>query len=253
MAELSLSGKGEAQSKSAAAQAPGGVDGPAFNTKALLGKALGLTALALAAAALCSVPGVRRWFDHGGPLADWIRSLGSWGALVFVAASSVLILAGVPRLLLCVVAGVLYQFWGGLATSLAASMISYYLAFHWIRGRRHQGIRRESLPKSLGFLAGNPGMAGVILSRCIPAPGMLVTTALALSSVSDGVYLAGSAIGLIPEAAPAVLCGALQRSDLKKWISAAGYATLGIVGLWLVIHALVRRQGRKRAAAEGRG
>jgi len=50
MAELSLSGKGEAQSKSAAAQAPGGVDGPAFNTKALLGKALGLTALALAAA-----------------------------------------------------------------------------------------------------------------------------------------------------------------------------------------------------------
>jgi uncharacterized membrane protein YdjX (TVP38/TMEM64 family) len=218
---------------------------PAVDSKALLVKALGITALAIVASGFCSLPSVRVWFDHAGPLADWFRSLGNLGILVFVFVSSALILVGVPRLLLCVVAGVLYKFWLGLGVSLVGSMISYYIAFNWIRGRKHKGINRTALPKSLSLLAGNPGLAGVIIGRCIPAPGMLVTTALALSNVSDGVYLFGSAIGLIPEAIPAVLCGALQRSDLKKWISTAGFATMGVVVAWVIIHVLIRRYSKK--------
>ena len=221
-------------------------DDPRVNTRAVLGKALILLALAVAGAMIYYTTPVKDYFDKAGPVSQWFRALGGLGMVVFILGEAVLILLGVPRLLLCPVAGALYGFWIGLAVSLAGTMISYYIGFIWIRGRQHHGLNRTALPRQLAFLAGDPGISGVIIGRLVPAPGMLVTMALALSNVSDGAYLLGSAIGLIPEAVPAVLAGVMQ-DDFGKWGKMAGIAFLCLVVAWLLIHYVSRRFALQKA------
>ena len=203
----------------------------------------------VALAVFACVPDLKKsFFDPDGPLARWLRGLNGYGIVVFSTASAVLILIGVPRLLLCVIAGALYGFWIGLVASLVSSVISYYAAFAWIRGRRHQGLEKSVLPKQLAFLAGNPGLMGVMISRVVPAPGMLITLALALSNVSLGAYLLGSAIGLIPEAIPAVLLGSMGK-DFTRWGKMAGLVVIGIFILWFFIHQTTRRLARAKIEA----
>jgi uncharacterized membrane protein YdjX (TVP38/TMEM64 family) len=218
---------------------------PKVKTTALLAKAVLLLLLAVVGAVLYRVTPLKEWLAPAGRGAEWFRGLGAYGVVLFGLSSSGLILLGVPRLLLCPLAGALYGFWAGLSISLVATMISYYIGFLWIRGRAHHGIDRAALPKRLAFLAGDPGFTGVVLGRLVPVPGMLVTMALAVSNVSDWAYILGSGIGLIPEAVPAVLLGIMQ-DDFRKWGRMAVIAMLCTVGAWLVLHYLVKRSGKKR-------
>lgn len=218
---------------------------PPVNTRAVLVKSLILLVLAILGAVIYATTPLKDWLGKAGPVGQWFRSMGGAGVVLFAFGSMVLILAGVPRLLLCPLAGALYGFWLGLAVSLAATMASYYVGFLWIRGRQKHGLDRPSLPSQLAFLAGDPGFSGVVIGRLAPAPGMLVTLALALSNVSTLSYVFGSAIGLIPEAVPAVLAGVMQ-DDFRKWGWLAVIALFCIVGGWLVLHFLVQRH---RAAA----
>ena len=157
-------------------------------------------------------------------------------------AMSVLIVVGVPRLLFCPLAGALFGFWGGLGVSIAGTMVSYYAAFRIIRGRRGKTDTVRPMHPKLAFLAGQPGLAAVIVSRILPVPGMLVTIALAMCSVRTNVYLLGSFVGLVPEAAPLVLLGAgILQAGAETPIKLALAALVCILVAWLAIHYLVRR------------
>lgn len=213
---------------------------PSINLKAVLFKSLALLLLAAIGTILYATTPLKDWLGKAGPVCQWFRNLGGFGVALFVVGSTILILTGVPRLLLCPLAGVLYGFWLGLAASLVATMASYYVGFLWIRGRNRQGVPRPALPKQLSFLVGDPGFTGVVIGRLVPAPGMLVTLALALSNVSSISFLLGSAVGLIPEAVPAVLAGVLD-TDFHKWGRLAAIALLFILGGWLLLHYLVLR------------
>jgi uncharacterized membrane protein YdjX (TVP38/TMEM64 family) len=155
---------------------------------------------------------------------------------------SLLIVVGVPRLLFCPLAGALFGFWGGLAVSVAGTMISYYAAFQVIRGRRVNADETPPLPPKLAFLAGQPGLAAVVVSRMLPVPGMIVTVALAMCNVRVRVYLLGSFLGLFPEAAPLVLLGAgILHADAEAPIKLGLAAFVCILVAWLAIHYLLRR------------
>jgi uncharacterized membrane protein YdjX (TVP38/TMEM64 family) len=224
---------------------------PPVNTRAVLVKSLVLLVLAVLGAILYATTPLKDWLGKAGPVGVWFREMGFFGLLLFTVAASVLILAGVPRLLLCPLAGALYGFWIGLAASLAATMASYYVGFIWIRGRQKHGLDRPSLPHQLAFLAGDPGFSGVVIGRLAPAPGMVVTLALALSNVSTLSYILGSAIGLIPEAVPAVLAGVMEN-DFHKWGRMAVIALFCIVAGWLVLHYLVQRHKARTTASSVR-
>ncbi len=217
---------------------------PPVNTKAVLIKAAIIFFVALLVILLYQFTPLKEWVGKAGPLAHWFRDLGASGVVLFGLLSVALIFIGVPRTLLCPLAGALYGFWGGLGVSVVSTMVSYYVGFLWIRGRRHQGLPRTDLPARLAFLAGDPGFSGVVIGRLVPVPGMLVTMALALSSVSDWAYLGGSALGLIPEAVPAVLLGVMQ-DDLRKWGQLAVVALLVVVAGWLTLHYLVKRHAKR--------
>jgi len=213
---------------------------PRVNTTAILTKAMILFLVAVAVYVLYKTTPLQEWLDKTGPVKQWIVHLGEWGVVVFILSSIMFILLGVPRLLLCPLMGALYGFWWGLLISLASTMASYYIGFLWIRGRARHGIDRAALPRQLAFLAGDPGFVGVIVGRLIPLPGMVVTTALAVSNVKKRHYLLGSLIGLIPEGVPAVLAGAFD-GNLKKWGTLAAIALLCIALAWLALHLSVKR------------
>lgn len=186
------------------------------------------------------------WLEPAGALARWLDQLGAAGVLAFVVTMAVCILVGVPRLLFCPIAGALYGFWSGLALCLAGSMASYYAVFLLLRGR--EGRPRVALHPRLAFLDDDPGLAGVVLARLLPLPGMVSTVGLSASGVGHRDYLVGSLIGLVPEAVPLILLGtgALQ-TDPTRIARLAVTALLCVLVSWLLIRHLL---GRRSATAD---
>ena len=185
---------------------------------------------------------LRDWFQPAGRAADWVRGHGAWGAVVFTAAMSALILVGVPRLLFCPIAGALYGFWVGLGLCIVGTGSSYYLAFAFIRGRSEASGRPKVLHPRLAFLARDPGFIGVMAARMIPVPGMVATLGLSLSGVSHRNYMIGSVIGLIPEAAPLVLLGAgILHADWLSFLKLAVPVIICVVLMQLALRHLARR------------
>jgi uncharacterized membrane protein YdjX (TVP38/TMEM64 family) len=209
---------------------------------AILGKALVFLAIAVAGAVACRFTPLKEWLQPAGQAAAWVRQTGFWGTAVFLLGMSVLIVMGVPRLLFCPPAGALFGFWVGLGLSIAGTMVSYYAVFRVIRGRRTNGEGTPRLHPKLAFLAGQPRLPAVIVSRMVPVPGMIVTLALSMSNVRTRDYLLGSLLGLIPEAVPLVLLGAGMLSPgAEKPITLATAAIVCILVAWLAIHHLVKR------------
>jgi uncharacterized membrane protein YdjX (TVP38/TMEM64 family) len=214
----------------------------AVQFKVVLVKAAVLLVIAMAGAVAYRFTPLKEWLQPAGQAASWVRETGLWGAAIFLLGMSVLILVGVPRLLFCPVAGAVFGFWGGLGISIAGTMISYYTAFRVIRGRRTNGDVTPPLHPKLAFLAGHPGLPAVTVSRMVPVPGMIVTLALSMSNVRTRIYLLGSLVGLIPEAAPLVLLGAgLLNPGAETLIKLGIGAFVCILVAALAIHYLVRR------------
>lgn len=215
----------------------------------VLKKALVLLALTAVGVVLYRTTPVAEWFAPAGEAARWIAELGAVGVVAFFAVMVLAVLFGVPRLLFCPIAGALFGFWAGLALSVGGSLLSYYAVFLFLRGRYYGTRPPLRLPRRLAVLGQDPGFGGVVLARLLPLPGMVVNVALALSSVRHRAYLGGSALGLVPEAAPLVLLGAgLLSGDPKQLVELAMLALVVVVGAWFGIQWLVRR--RLRAAAE---
>ena len=215
---------------------------PAVRAGPLLIKALIFLAIAVAGATAYRFTPLKDWLQPASEAAAWVRQSGFWGAAAFLLGMSVLIVAGVPRLLFCPLAGALFGFWGGLAVIIAGTMASYFAVFQVIRGRKLNPDNAPPLHPKLAFLAGRPGLAAVIVSRMLPVPGMVVTVTLAMCNVRAAVYLMGSFLGLIPEAAPLVLLGAGVLHPAAETPVKLGLATLiCILVAWLAIHYLLRR------------
>lgn len=223
---------------------PAAARAPRLGPRVLLIKALLLGVLALAGAALARIPVVREWLAPAGHLAPLLNQLGGTAIPAFILGSALLIGIGVPRLLFCPLAGAAFGFWEGLLISTVATMLAYLVTFLFVRGRLRERDTEWTPPPQLAFLRHDPGLPGVIVARLAPVPGMIATVALSLSPVSRRTYLAGSLIGLIPEAVPLVLLGAgLLEGNPRQlaWLGAG--AILLILGCYLLMRRLVRRFG----------
>ncbi len=210
----------------------------------LLIKAAVLAGLALVGALLARTPWVREWLGPGGTLSQELRHLDLAAYPIFIAGSGLLIAVGVPRLLFCPVAGAAFGFWQGLVISTTSTMLAYIATFAFVRGQLADREKPWMLPVRLEFLKRDPGVAGVILTRLIPVPGLIGTLALALSPVRKRTFLAGSLIGLVPEAVPLLLLGAglLEGSPRQLAWTFAGGLVLVMVCLGLIRHLISKHR-----------
>ena len=201
-----------------------------------------LAAVVAALLAIVYLSPLRAYLGHARDLSESIRRLGLLAPLAMTLGVAALVAVGVPRLLFCFISGMAFGFWWGLLWAQLGTLLGNYVMFmlarrgahNWAqqylsrRGRLHDFIRQESI-------------AGVILARQLPLPGLVINLACGLLPLRHRDYLLGTLIGQLPQAVPATLLGAgtLQTSFLHS----TGLIALAVVcalALWLALRWLLR-------------
>jgi uncharacterized membrane protein YdjX (TVP38/TMEM64 family) len=166
-----------------------------------------------------------------------------WGMAGFVALGAAASAAGLPRQAVAYAAGYAFGLWAGMPLALAAQLLGCALDVVWARAvarrwarawlARHAGGRLRRLDE---FLGANPFAATVML-RLLPVGNNLALNLLAgVSSVAALGFLAGSAVGYLPQTLMFVLVGTGVHLDRTAEIGlgAALFAASAAVGLLLL-------------------
>lgn len=186
-------------------------------------------------------------------LQDDIASLGRLGPLVFVLVLALVTALGVPRLLLFPVGGLAFGLWAGLLWCLAGSLAGAYAAFLYAR-HAGRGVVAKKWPAALRMSATleGRGFLTVALLRQLPAPGHLTNIFLGISPVGHAAFLAGTLLGALPSAVPAIMVGssALQAGQNERLLYLG--TALGVLALvWIGGTIFVSRAGlMPRATAD---
>ncbi len=180
------------------------------------------------------------WIDRN------IRGHGLAGELLFVAVGAGLTAIGLPRQAVSFLGGYAFGFLVGTGLALAASVTGCIVAFVYARmlGRATVRARFSRRVERIDtFLRDNP-MSTAILIRLLPVGSNALTNlAAGVSGVALAPFVAGSAIGYVPQTVIFALLGSGIRLD-PEWrigASVALFVASGMLGVWLY-----RRYRRRR-------
>jgi uncharacterized membrane protein YdjX (TVP38/TMEM64 family) len=204
-----------------------------------------LTLLAIGAALLLVIHAtpfgehVRNWDS----LTDLFKAGGINAQIYFLVISTVLIMAGTPRLLFCTLGGFAFGFWEGLLWSTCSSLIGSFLTFRAARwgGRawltEHFGRRRFFAR----IVHAQPTVASVALIRMLPVSNVIINVGLALSHVGNRAFVVGSVLGFLPQGVVAVIIGSGMAENVP-WAGAAQIAIAGVLLLAIFFWTLRHRR-----------
>ncbi len=167
-----------------------------------------------------------------------IRSQGLKGVLIFVAVGWGVTSVGLPRQLVAFLGGYAFGFITGTVLALAATTLGCITAFlfarvlarDWVAGKISDRIRRID-----GFLSENP-FSMTLLIRFLPlGSNFLTNLAAGVSSVSWAPFVAGSALGYIPQMLVFALVGSGISLDpeLRISLSVVLFVGSGMIGITL--------------------
>lgn len=179
--------------------------------------------------------------------AEWIRTLGFAGALIFIVAFVLAALISLPASVFAAAAGLVYGFAGGAVVALTgavcASTLGFLLARHVFRDRIEAYARTHQKFAAIDRALGEQGWKIVGLLRLSPVmPLGLSTYLFGVTSVAFWPYVIPSALGVIPGTLMYVYLGAVggigvagtkhQRSSLEWALMLAGLlATVAVTVL----------------------
>ena len=201
-----------------------------------------------------------RWGGQYVPqFTGWVRDLGPWAPVVFIAGYIVAAVVGIPGSLLTLAAGAIFGLWSGVlfvfvgATlgSSAAFLVSRYLARRIVERRVAGNARFQSIDRAIAA----DGRKIVFLLRLSPVfPFTLLNYALGLSRVRFADYLVAS-VGMLPGTVLYVYYGKLA-GDVAAIAGGvapargAGYYTVLGLGLaaTIAVTAIITRSARRALA-----
>jgi uncharacterized membrane protein YdjX (TVP38/TMEM64 family) len=180
-----------------------------------------------------------------------LPQLGAWVYPLAIVVVATLLACGIPRLPIHAAGGMIFGFGVGLAVTMVGAILGHYGVFLFIRwGGRDWLLQRSVKARKWAGAMQDQGFVAVLLARQLPAHAMFINIALALSHVTHGQFLGGTAIGLLPEAIPATLIGAgLVTSSLK---GSAGYFTFAAAAfavIWIAGGVVFRAHRARQAAS----
>lgn len=190
------------------------------------------------------------WVDR------WVLGQGLLGDLVFVAIGAAATAAGAPRQGVAFLGGYALGVVQGTVLSLAAQVVGCALSYLWARAvgrgwaeRRLAGRFGHRLRPLRDVLAGSPFNATLAL-RLLPVGNNLALNLLAgMAGISLLPFLAGSAIGYLPQTVVFALLGKGIRVD-GAWQLGLG---IGLFVVSAVIGLLLLRQHQAGRALEDEG
>jgi len=195
---------------------------------------------------------IRHWLTDSRRVGEALSSVGIWTYPTCVVAVAALVACGVPRLLLCGVAGMILGFWRGLTVVQLGTLLGYYGVFLFIRwGGRDWALRRWPALQKWADLVHDHGLMGVILLRQLPIHGTFINLGLGLSRVKHRHFLIGTLIGSLPEAIPATLAGAgLVKASMKATAGYLGIAAAALAVIWIGCGYLMRAMHHSRSGSD---
>ena len=226
--------------------------------------AAGLLRFVLSAAALVSGAWAVRHFGLLQRLPEaleWFRSLGPWGAVVFVVVYVLACVCFVPASLLTLGAGAIFGVGlGGLCVSAGATLgatasflIGRFLARDWVARR----IGTNARFKAVDAAVGREGWKIVLLLRLSPLfPFGLLNYGLGVSRVRLGDFVLASWAGMLPGTVLYVYLGSLlgttlwQGGPVRRERTPAEWAFYGVGLLATVVVTVHVTRVAKRALAE---
>lgn len=216
----------------------------------LLVLAAGLVLGGVLLRALGATPGTE-WVDR------YIRGQGLAGQAAFVLAGAAASAAGIPRQAVAFLGGYAFGAAAGTGLALAAQLAGAALAFGWARlvgrawaARRLSGRFGARLRPLHAALVGNP-LGATLALRLLPVGNNLALNLLAgMAGIALLPFLAGSALGYLPQTLVFALLGKGVRVDGAWQLGLSAVLLAGSVGLGLW---LLRRHRAGRALAEEPG
>lgn len=167
-----------------------------------------------------------------------VRGRGLTGGALFVGAAALFIAVGLPRQVMCFLGGYAFGLIEGSAWSLLASVLGGAAAFYYARllGRDLIRVRFSQKARRIDdFLHEHP-FSMALLIRLLPVGSNLVTNlAAGVSSTSAFGFLAGSALGYVPQTVIFALVGSGIGIDpqLRIGLGAVLFVASGALGLHL--------------------
>lgn len=225
---------------------------PAFRAlpPRILAKGLAMIVLLVLAGWAMQKLGVGRMLDTG-----WVdtavKGRGAEGAALFLAIGGAAMAIGLPRQIVCFLAGYAGGLGYGTVLALAASLLGCALAFFTARLLGREVVSRW-LPGRMrqidGFLGRNP-FTTTVLIRFLPVGNNLLTNLVAgVSAVRPLPFLAGSVVGYVPQTIVFVLLGSGVAVEpvARIGLSVALFLASALLGV-----ALFRRMPRPEAGEPG--
>lgn len=161
---------------------------------------------------------LKSWLEQGQAIKDELALFGLAAPLVFALTAAALTAVGVPRLLVCSLAGIVFGFAWGLLWSQLATVLGSYATFLFVRWRgRDYTLAHFPRLKRFTRKLENRGLLSVLLLRQLPMNGFYNNIFLGLTPVSHRDFLLGSLLGFLPLGLTACLIGAgLIQADFTR-------------------------------------
>lgn len=202
---------------------------------------------------------------HLTPLKQYVTNMQYWkdamdrfgvlGSIVFTLACTGLIAMGIPRLVFCAAAGMLFGFWEGFAVGQFSALFGSYLTFVFARwGGREWVAGKVENRRHLKDLLRHPSIFTVFLVRQLPIAGIVPNLVLGVTPVRHRVFLLGSFLGYLPSSAMVAMIGSgLGKHSLARSMGQITMAMLGLgIASAIVWHLRRKLMGSKRTSQTAR-
>ena len=178
---------------------------------------------------------------------SWLAETGYAAPAVFTLAAALLTAIGMPRLLLCTLAGVIFGFTWGFVWSHFGTLLGAYGTFIFARWSGREYVQQK-FPKIIALSQATQarGWRSVLFMRQLPISGLYNDILLGMSTVSHCDFWIGSALGFLPLGVTATLVGAgAIQADMSHLAQYLGIATVAFFILTLSLKWIMAQRQRK--------
>lgn len=198
-----------------------------------------ITLLTACAAMVYFLP-LRQWLHPASleTLKAWIASLNGWGPPVFTLLTAVVVAAGAPRVWMAALGGFAFGWLAGSALALVGTLGGCWVTFTYARwlGREWVQARLGKRLTKLNDLLQRHGIVMTLVLRSAPIGNNHVSNLmLALSPISRGSFLLGTALGVLPTTVIYALFGSAASGSTMGRITAAALLLVTLSGLYYLL------------------
>ncbi|MCX7108431.1 MAG: VTT domain-containing protein [Methylococcales bacterium] len=178
---------------------------------------------------------------------SWLSQTGYAAPAIFTLVAALLTVIGMPRLILCSLAGVVFGFTWGFLLSHFATVLGAYGTFIFARWSGREFVQQK-FPKIIALSQSTHanGWRSVLFMRQLPISGLYNDILLGMSSVSHCDFWIGTALGFLPLGVTATLVGAgAIQADMSHLAQYLGIAACTFFLLTLSLKWILGQRQRK--------